>query len=263
MSTPATAEEKINKKNDVKARGLLLMALPNEHQLTIPYHIQSKSIKIHEDDLEAMDLKWQLSLLSVRAKKYYQKTGKKIFINGNDIAGYDKSKGLGYYESTTCPHIDEEMRQATNHNDKDLLTVDAQAHDCLKFAEMHNVVAFLENPKESDGFAKIIDFLKASSVSYALTVNPVIYTSCIEQFWATAKVQTDNECNRYKAASYKKMVIVMESTLGVNLSLDECRRITPLFDTMMIQPVEEIGEDSDHPTDSTPIPIIDQPSSSS
>ncbi|GKA60637.1 hypothetical protein Tco_0760044 [Tanacetum coccineum] len=40
-------------------------------------------------------------------------------------------------------------------------------------------------------------------------------------------------------------------------------RITPLFDTMMLQPVEEIGEDSYHPTDSTQIPIIDQPSSSS
>ncbi|GKG53198.1 hypothetical protein Tco_0552466, partial [Tanacetum coccineum] len=34
-------------------------------------------------------------------------------------------------------------------------------------------------------------------------------------------------------------------------------------DTMMVQPVEEIGKDSDHPTDSTSIPIIDQPSSSS
>ncbi|GKE89074.1 hypothetical protein Tco_1566549 [Tanacetum coccineum] len=30
--------------------------------------------QIHKDDLEAMDLKWQLSLLSVRAKKYYQRT---------------------------------------------------------------------------------------------------------------------------------------------------------------------------------------------
>ncbi|GKF82262.1 hypothetical protein Tco_0243918 [Tanacetum coccineum] len=40
-------------------------------------------------------------------------------------------------------------------------------------------------------------------------------------------------------------------------------RITPLFDTIMVQPVEEIGEDSDHPTNSTPIHIIDQPSSSS
>ncbi|GJQ96977.1 putative ribonuclease H-like domain-containing protein [Tanacetum coccineum] len=63
-----------------------------------------KSLQIHEDDLEAMDLKWQISLLSVRVKKYYQKTRNKIFINGNDIAGYDKSKvecynchKLGYF----------------------------------------------------------------------------------------------------------------------------------------------------------------------
>ncbi|GJX00459.1 hypothetical protein Tco_0184372 [Tanacetum coccineum] len=35
MSIPVTAEEKTNKKNDVKARSLLLMALPNEHQLPI------------------------------------------------------------------------------------------------------------------------------------------------------------------------------------------------------------------------------------
>ncbi|GJX57157.1 putative ribonuclease H-like domain-containing protein [Tanacetum coccineum] len=35
MYTPATAEEKISKKNDVKAKGLLLMALPNEHQPNI------------------------------------------------------------------------------------------------------------------------------------------------------------------------------------------------------------------------------------
>ncbi|GJS78621.1 hypothetical protein Tco_0728502 [Tanacetum coccineum] len=40
-------------------------------------------------------------------------------------------------------------------------------------------------------------------------------------------------------------------------------RITPLFDTMMVQVSKEVGEDSDHPTDSTQIPIINQPSSSS
>ncbi|GKB82255.1 putative ribonuclease H-like domain-containing protein, partial [Tanacetum coccineum] len=48
--------------------------------------------QIHEDDLEVMDLKWQLSLLSMRANRYYQRTDKKIFINTNDIIGYDKSK---------------------------------------------------------------------------------------------------------------------------------------------------------------------------
>ncbi|GKA10719.1 putative ribonuclease H-like domain-containing protein [Tanacetum coccineum] len=54
--------------------------------------LQQDLEQIHEDDLEAMDLKWQLSLLSMRAKRYYQRTGKKIFINANDTARYDKSK---------------------------------------------------------------------------------------------------------------------------------------------------------------------------
>ncbi|GJY77218.1 hypothetical protein Tco_0482334 [Tanacetum coccineum] len=40
-------------------------------------------------------------------------------------------------------------------------------------------------------------------------------------------------------------------------------RITPLFDTMMVLASEEVGEDSDHPTDSNQIPIVDQPSKSS
>ncbi|GKC81142.1 ribonuclease H-like domain-containing protein [Tanacetum coccineum] len=39
-----------------------------------------------------MDLKWQLALLSMRARRYFQRTGKKITINGSDTTGYDKSK---------------------------------------------------------------------------------------------------------------------------------------------------------------------------
>ncbi|GJX99204.1 hypothetical protein Tco_0356223 [Tanacetum coccineum] len=135
-----------------------------------------------------------------------------------------------------------------------------------KFAEMHNVVAFLEKPEESDGFAEIIDFLKASSVSYALTVNPVIYTSCIEQFWATTKFFINQQLGNM--STHKKIFVNPFHTKKVFANMkragkDFSRRITPLFDTMMVQPVEEMGEDSDHPTDSTPIPIIDQPSSSS
>ncbi|GJY89673.1 putative ribonuclease H-like domain-containing protein [Tanacetum coccineum] len=75
--------------------------------------------------------------------------------------------------------------------------------------------------EESDGFAEIIDFLKASSVHYALTVNPIIYTSCIEQFWATAKVQTVNGVRQLQALVDKKRVIVTESSIRRDLHLDD------------------------------------------
>ncbi|GKA40167.1 reverse transcriptase domain-containing protein, partial [Tanacetum coccineum] len=44
MSLPVTTKEKTNKKNDVKARGLLLMELSNEHQLTFSQYPDAKSM---------------------------------------------------------------------------------------------------------------------------------------------------------------------------------------------------------------------------
>ncbi|GJZ07233.1 putative ribonuclease H-like domain-containing protein [Tanacetum coccineum] len=60
---------------------------PNGSQL-----VHEELEQIHKDNLEEMDLKWQLALLSTRARKFYQKTSKKIAINGSDTAGYDKYK---------------------------------------------------------------------------------------------------------------------------------------------------------------------------
>ncbi|GKA66018.1 hypothetical protein Tco_0765826 [Tanacetum coccineum] len=44
MPIHVTAEEKTNKKNDVKAKSLLLMALPNEHQLIFSQYPDAKSM---------------------------------------------------------------------------------------------------------------------------------------------------------------------------------------------------------------------------
>ncbi|GJV37956.1 ribonuclease H-like domain-containing protein [Tanacetum coccineum] len=121
-----TTEEKAQNKNDVKARSMLLMALPNEHLLIFNQYKDAKTLfeamqtrfggfrrlvssnntqispasikvsttstQIHEDELEEMNLKWQLALLSMRTRKFFQKTDIKITINGSDTAGYDKSK---------------------------------------------------------------------------------------------------------------------------------------------------------------------------
>ncbi|GJX19801.1 hypothetical protein Tco_0222478 [Tanacetum coccineum] len=90
-----------------------------------------------------------------------------------------------------------------------------------KFAETHNLVAFLEKPEESNGFEGIIDFLNASSIKYALTVNPTVYESCIQQFWATAKAKTVNEERQIQALVDKKKVIITEKSVRSDLMLED------------------------------------------
>nr|GEV12003.1 hypothetical protein [Tanacetum cinerariifolium] len=48
--------------------------------------------QIDEDDMEEIDIRWSMALLSMRADKFWKKTGKKISIQGSDVAGFDKSK---------------------------------------------------------------------------------------------------------------------------------------------------------------------------
>nr|GEZ68394.1 hypothetical protein [Tanacetum cinerariifolium] len=48
--------------------------------------------QIDEDDIEEMDIKWNMALLSMRADKFWKNTVKKISIQGSDVAGFDKSK---------------------------------------------------------------------------------------------------------------------------------------------------------------------------
>ncbi|GKF59171.1 hypothetical protein Tco_0175957, partial [Tanacetum coccineum] len=96
----------------------------------------------------------------------------------------------------------------------------------LKFAKTHNLVAFLEKPKESNGFEEIINFLNTSSVQYALTFNPTIYITYIEQFWTSAKAKTVNKERQIQALEYKKKVIITEMSIRSDLKLDD---VTPPF----------------------------------
>nr|GEW53828.1 putative ribonuclease H-like domain-containing protein [Tanacetum cinerariifolium] len=48
--------------------------------------------QIDEDDIEEMDIKWNMALLSMKADRFWKKTKKKISIQGTDVAGFDKSE---------------------------------------------------------------------------------------------------------------------------------------------------------------------------
>ncbi|GKA65992.1 hypothetical protein Tco_0765800 [Tanacetum coccineum] len=156
----------------------------------------------------------------------------------------------------------------------------------LKFADTHNMVAFLSKPAKSDGFEEIVDFLNAQPIRYALTVNPTIYISCIEQFWSTGVVKTINGEVQLHALVDGKKIIISEASVRRDLKLEDeegmirkldnvsgkflmyprrvgkgfSGRVTPLFLSMVVQHQSQMGEGSANPTDPHHTPTIIQPS---
>ncbi|GJY34663.1 hypothetical protein Tco_0419132 [Tanacetum coccineum] len=96
MTVPSTTEEKICKKNDVKARSLLLMALPNEHQLTFNQYVDAQSmfaaIKARVER-GIRNKRTQKALLKpTHEEKVHRELEMKIMSLKKQTARYDKSK---------------------------------------------------------------------------------------------------------------------------------------------------------------------------
>ncbi|GJX69476.1 ribonuclease H-like domain-containing protein [Tanacetum coccineum] len=117
----------------------------------------------------------------------------------------------------------------------------------LKFADTHNMVAFLSKPTESDGFEQIVDFLNAHSIRHALTINPTIYISCIEQFWSTVKAKTINGEAQLHALVDGKKIIITESTVRRDLQLEDaegvdCLPNSTIFEQLTLMGYEKISQ---------------------
>ncbi|GJY08387.1 ribonuclease H-like domain-containing protein [Tanacetum coccineum] len=48
--------------------------------------------QIDHDNLEEMDIKWQVAMLSMRVKRFYKKTRRKLIFNSKEPVGFDKTK---------------------------------------------------------------------------------------------------------------------------------------------------------------------------
>ncbi|GKC82332.1 hypothetical protein Tco_1138049, partial [Tanacetum coccineum] len=48
--------------------------------------------QVDEFDLEEMDLKWQVAMISMRLKKFYKNTGRKLQFDAKEPVGFDKTK---------------------------------------------------------------------------------------------------------------------------------------------------------------------------
>nr|GEY51669.1 ribonuclease H-like domain-containing protein [Tanacetum cinerariifolium] len=74
---------------------------------------------IDEDDKEEMDIKWNMALLSMRADKFWKKTGKKISIQRSDVARISTSGKLVEYKEREVKHCEKiktlEFRNGSNN----------------------------------------------------------------------------------------------------------------------------------------------------
>nr|GEX53590.1 hypothetical protein [Tanacetum cinerariifolium] len=84
----------------------------NSHQL-----IHEDLEQIHPDDMEEMDLRWQMAMLTMRVRRFLKKTGRKLTINGSETIGFDKPN-VECYNCHKRGHFARECRALRNQDNK-------------------------------------------------------------------------------------------------------------------------------------------------
>ncbi|GJS31464.1 hypothetical protein Tco_0492084 [Tanacetum coccineum] len=133
--------------------------------------------------------------------------------------------------------------------------------DSMKLLELMELCTKLSNMLHKDR--------KSDLIRYALTINPTIYTSCIEQFWETARAKTVNSERQIQALIDKKKVIIMKSSIRSDLYLEDaggidCLPIATIFEELVRMGRKQrndtvVSQEETQQDDSVPTPSNDPP----
>nr|GEY98282.1 hypothetical protein [Tanacetum cinerariifolium] len=111
----------------------------------------------------------------------------------------------------------------------------------LAFCDYHNMIAILEKTEHNIDFHPIMDFIEASHIRYALTINPTVYVSHIPQFWSIARIETTNEETIILATVDGKPRTISKSSLRRHLKLNDAKGISSLPDTELFENLSLMG----------------------
>nr|GEZ66291.1 hypothetical protein [Tanacetum cinerariifolium] len=91
---------------------LIFASQPNSLQL-----VHEDLQQIHQDNMEEMDLKWQMAMLTMRVRRFLKNTRRKLTVDGNETIGFDKSK-VECYNCQKRRHFARECRAPRNQDNK-------------------------------------------------------------------------------------------------------------------------------------------------
>nr|GEZ39540.1 poly [ADP-ribose] polymerase 1 [Tanacetum cinerariifolium] len=103
------------------------------------------------------------------------------------------------------------------------------------------MVAILEKTEHNTDFHRIVDFLEASHIRYALTISPTIYVSHIPQFWSTTRIETTDQETKIIATVDGKPRTISESSLRRHLKLNDEEGISSLLDAELFENLSVMG----------------------
>nr|GEY13814.1 hypothetical protein [Tanacetum cinerariifolium] len=73
--------------------------------------------QIYPDDMKEMDLRWQVAMLTMRARRFLKNKGRKLTVNGNETIRFDKSK-VKCYNYHKKGHFARECTASRNQGNK-------------------------------------------------------------------------------------------------------------------------------------------------